>query len=107
MDRNPVDDRRRSPRSAARGRERLRSNRFLSPQELSRPDPLRLRGAGLEIYAEGQWQGIRVALERQGWSVRQIELIHDQLRQGWPLDTAKNQVGILSGNCPLRSQRSG
>jgi hypothetical protein len=109
MDRTPsntANERLRSTRSGSRGRGRLRSNRFLAPQELAGADRRRLWGQQ-EIYAEGHWPAIRVGLERQGWSTRQIELVHDQLRQGWPLDLAKEQVGILTGNCPVHSHRAG
>lgn len=82
------------------------SNRFLSPQALPqsrcRRDPL-----GMELFAEGQWQAIRALLERQGWSFLQIDLIHDQLRQGWPLALAKRHVAALTGFCPLRSRCDG
>jgi hypothetical protein len=56
------------------------------------------------MFAEGQWQSIRVALERQGWSASQIERLHDQLRQGWPLAMAKQNVAALTRRCPLRSR---
>lgn len=107
MDRLPPDDRSRRPRaSAGQGRTAFRSRRFLGPQEIAASDPRRLRGSE-EIFAEGHWHAIRVVLERQGWGTRQIELVHDHLRQGWPLDMAKEQVGILTGHCPLRSHRAG
>jgi hypothetical protein len=54
------------------------------------------------VFAEGQWQSIRVALERQGWSASQIERVHDQLRQGWPLAVAKENVAALTRQCPVR-----
>jgi len=54
------------------------------------------------MFAEGQWQAIRVQLERQGWHPSQIELVHDQLRQGWPLATAKLHAARLSGHCPIK-----
>jgi len=82
-----------------------RSNRFLSAQELERwrfgPG-----GRARQMFAEGQWQAIRVALEGQGWNGRQIELVHDQLRQGWPLALAKRNVAMLTGSCPLHSRRN-
>jgi hypothetical protein len=31
-------------------------------------------------------------------------LVHDQLRQGWPLATAKRHAARLSGHCPLKAQ---
>jgi len=109
MDRTRLNDsvdRPGSARSNSRDRSRFRSNRFLAPQERGGAERQRLMGQR-EIYAEGHWPAIRVGLERQGWSARQIELVHVQLRQGWPLDMAKEQVGIMTGNCPLRSHRAG
>ena len=58
-------------------------NRFLQPQELSAARPIRA-WTGSEVFAEGQWQSVRVGLEARGWSAIQIEQIHDQRRQGWP-----------------------
>lgn len=92
------------------------SNRFLQPEDLSRRGTSRPErpgagascGAGsrdrrsFELFAEGQWQAIRVQLEMEGWSLSQIELVHDQLRQGWPLPQAKHNAMRLSGHCPLR-----
>jgi hypothetical protein len=83
------------------------SNRFLKPHELSRrrrPGP---PWGPYEQFADGQWQDIRVALERQGWNGTQIEMLHDQLRQGWPLAMAKHNVTAMTGHCPLRSRQSG
>lgn len=83
------------------------SNRFLRPEDLpQRGGPPRAWG-GTELFAEGQWQVIRVQLEREGWSLSQIELVHDQLRQGWPLSHAKHNVARLSGHCPLHAEQSG
>lgn len=56
-----------------------------------------------ELFAEGQWQVIRVQLERDGWNPSQIDMLHSQLRQGWPLTIAKQNVAKLSGHCPLHS----
>lgn len=81
----------------------LRSNRFLQPQEISRSRPSRA-WSGREVFAEGQWQCLRVRLESRGWSTTQIDQIHDQLRQGWPLALAENNVALLSGYCPLRAR---
>ncbi|MFN9548297.1 MAG: hypothetical protein ACK6AD_14745 [Cyanobacteriota bacterium] len=84
---------------------RFPSNRFLPPSD---DNPSRARqpwGPG-EMFAEGQWQTIRVGLERQGWSASQIERLHDHLRQGWPLSMAKQNVAALSRQCPLRSRYS-
>ena len=47
---------------------------------------------------------IRAQLESDGWNPSQIELLHDQLRQGWPLAVAKRNVTHLSGHCPLRAR---
>ena len=84
-----------------------RSKRFLPPEQLAghgsrRPEHCQAWGP-TELFAEGQWQVIRVQLEREGWSLSQIEMLHDQLRQGWPLAHAKQNVVRLSGRCPLRS----
>jgi hypothetical protein len=57
------------------------------------------------VFAEGQWQSVRVALEARGWNAIQIEQIHDQLRQGWPLVLAENNVAVLSGHCPIKARR--
>jgi len=59
------------------------------------------------MFADGQWQGIRVQLERLGWNPSQIALVHDQLRQGWPLATAKRHAARLSGHCPLNDPSEG
>ena len=75
------------------------SKRFLSPEELARRAP----GAG-DLFAEGQWPAIRAQLERDGWNPSQIELLHGQLRQGWPLAVAKQNVAQLSGHCPLHAR---
>jgi hypothetical protein len=84
------------------------SNRFLSPEELARrgsarPDQRRARGPG-ELFAEGQWPVIRAQLESDGWNPSQIEMLHDQLRRGWPLAVAKRNVTQLSGHCPLHAR---
>ncbi len=84
------------------------SNRFLPPQETalrgtSRPESGGTRGAK-DLFAEGQWQAIRVQLEREGWNPSQIDMLHDQLRQGWPLAIAKQNVAKLSGHCPLHAR---
>jgi hypothetical protein len=82
------------------------SRKFLSPLEKAHGLPERARGIS-QIFAEGPWQAIRVGLERQGWTHSQIELIHDQLRQGWPLPAAKRSVATMTGHCPLRARRDG
>ncbi len=73
------------------------SKRFLPPEEKAP------RGPG-ELFAESQWQVIRVQLERDGWNPSQIELLRDQLRQGWSLAIAKQNVAQLTGHCPLHSR---
>jgi hypothetical protein len=80
------------------------SRRFLSAQEISRSLPHRAWGGG-EVFAEGQWQMIRACLEGEGWSQLQIEQVRDQLRQGWPLGTAKRHAALLTGHCPLAARR--
>jgi hypothetical protein len=96
-------------------RSRPPSNRFLPTPEEQPPrtaKPSRNssgKASGIpwgpqDIFAEGQWQSIRAALERQGWSASQIEQVHDQLRQGWPLSVAKQNVAALTRHCPLGSR---
>ncbi|MFM7635836.1 MAG: hypothetical protein ACKO7Z_09735 [Cyanobacteriota bacterium] len=85
------------------------SNRFLGPAELAhrgtvRPDRGHPHGGGGDLFPEGQWRAIRVQLEREGWNPSQIDLLHDQLRQGWPLTLAKQNAARLSGHCPIRSR---
>jgi len=80
-------------------------NRFLQPQERSAARPIRA-WTGSEVFAEGQWQSVRVGLEARGWSAIQIEQIHDQLRQGWPLELAENNVAVITGHCPLKARRA-
>jgi hypothetical protein len=85
-----------------------RSNRFLTPQECYRTRGRVGQTIGQrDLFAEGPWLGIRAVLERQGWKGRQIELLYDQLRQGWPLSTAKRNVAMLTGHCPIGSRRDG
>jgi hypothetical protein len=85
------------------------SNRFLSPEELGRrgtPKPQRGEPAngGAQLFPDGQWQVIRVQLEREGWDPSQIDLVHSQLRQGWSLAVAKGNVARLSGRCPINAR---
>ena len=80
------------------------SNRFLQPEQLAAPQAGRA-WSGTEVFAEGQWQSVRVRLEARGWNAIQIEQIHDQLRQGWPLALAENNVAVLSGYCPIKARR--
>ena len=82
------------------------SNRFLQPEQHTAGRPARA-WSGSEVFAEGQWQSVRVGLEARGWNAIQIEQIHDQLRQGWPLMLAENNVAVLSGHCPLKARRPG
>ena len=84
-------------------RPRYHSNRFLQPEELTAARPGRA-WSGTEVFAEGQWQSLRVRLEARGWNASQIEQIHDQMRQGWPLPMAENNVAVLSGHCPLKAR---
>jgi hypothetical protein len=84
---------------------RAASKRFLAAGADLRSAPARCRAWGPgEMFAEGQWQVIRVQLEQQGWYPSQIELVQDQLRQGWPLATAKRHAARLLGHCPLKAQ---
>ncbi len=82
------------------------SNRFLTAQECDRTRGRVGQTLGQrDLFAEGPWLGIRAVLERQGWQGRQITLLYDQLRQGWPLATAKRNVAMLTGHCPIGSRR--
>ena len=81
------------------------SNRFLQPEELAHPGSARAWST-TEVFAEGQWQSLRVQLESRGWNALQIDQIHDQLRQGWPLLLAERNVALLTGHCPLKARRS-
>lgn len=85
-------------------REPLVSNRFLQPQQSGR-SPAGRAWSNTEVFAEGQWQSVRVQLEARGWNAMQIEQIHDQLRQGWPLPLAENNVAVISGHCPIKARR--
>jgi len=87
----------------AMARSRPPSNRFLTQPESPLPR-LRNPWGPKEMFAEGQWQSIRVGLEREGWYASQIERVHDQLRQGWPLLVAKQNVASLTRHCPVRSR---
>ena len=80
------------------------SNRFLHPDQLAAPQAGHAWSL-TEVFAEGQWQSVRVQLEARGWNALQIEQIHDQLRQGWPLALAENNVAVLSGHCPIKARR--
>ena len=85
------------------------SKRFLGPDEMAhrgtvRPEHWQPQGRAAQVFAEGQWQAIRVQLEHEGWHPSQIDLIHDPLRQGWPLPMAKQNVARLSGHCPIKAR---
>ncbi|MFN9644899.1 MAG: hypothetical protein ACK6BG_07235 [Cyanobacteriota bacterium] len=89
-------------------RSRVLSNRFLPPHDRTNPSRSRQTRdpwGPFELFAEGQWQAIRVGLERDGWSASQIERLHDHLRQGWPLAMAKENVAALTRRCPLRARQ--
>ena len=81
----------------------LLSKRFLQPEQLASAQSGRA-WSGSEIFAEGQWQSVRVQLEARGWNALQIEQIHDQLRQGWPLALAESNVAATSGHCPIKAR---
>jgi len=91
------------PSSLQSSRHQRLSNRFLQPRELEALRAGRL--SATEVFAEGQWQSLRVQLEARGWNAPQIEQIHDQLRQGWPLALAENNVSVLSGYCPIKARQ--
>ena len=57
-----------------------------------------------DVFAEGQWQMLKAMLERQGWSQSQLEIMREQLRQGWPLSIAKQNVAAIIGHCPISSR---
>ncbi len=57
-----------------------------------------------DVFAEGQWQMLKAMLERQGWSQSQLEIMQEQLRQGWPLSIAKQNVAAIFGHCPISSR---
>jgi hypothetical protein len=44
------------------------SKRFLQPHELARRSRSDRGWGPYEQFADGQWQDIRVTLERQGWN---------------------------------------
>ena len=45
---------------------------------------------------------------RDAWLVAfQVEQIHEQLRQGWPLTMAVRHVALMLGRCPIRSRPMG
>ena len=86
------------------------SNRFCAP--VQRQPHHRVIGGphgatGIELFADGGWASIKIRLETRGWSPMQIELIHDHLRQGWPLTMAARQAALVTGLCPLRSKPLG
>jgi len=81
------------------------SNRFLQPGPQT-PSRSGRAWTATEVFAEGQWQSVRVRLEARGWNAIQIEQIHHQLRQGWPLALAENNVAVLSGHCPIKARRT-
>ena len=87
-------------------RSRSLSKRFV-PAVGSGHEAPGLDGQRSEVFAEGGWSSIRVFLEMRGWSPLQIDQIHAQLRQGWPLSQAVRQVSIRLGTCPLRSKSLG
>ena len=87
-------------------RARRLSNRFFSSAR-DLPSPRARQQHRSEMFSEGCWHSIRTSLEMRGWSPMHIELIHDQLRQGWPLSLAVRQVSIRLGTCPMRSKSMG
>lgn len=101
---HPAEHAQEPPRS--RPSPRSLSSRFL-PSDHPAVVRTRRTWGPAELFAEGQWLSIRVSLERQGWHHSQIELVHDQLRQGWPLAIAKRNVAVMTGHCPLRARRDG
>ena len=84
-------------------REPLVSNRFLQAQQPG-ASPAGRAWSSTEVFADGQWQSVRVQLEARGWNAMQIEQIHEQLRQGWPLPLAENNVAVITGHCPIKAR---
>ena len=82
------------------------SNRFVEPAPQRSCHGLESAGSR-NIFFEGGWPLIKARLEMRGWSPSQIEQIHEQLRQGWPLTMAVRNVALLMGRCPLRSRPMG
>ncbi|MEB3262798.1 MAG: hypothetical protein VKJ66_00330 [Synechococcus sp.] len=82
------------------------SKRFLTPSELASRWPQRAWGAR-ECFPEGLWSALQAQLEREGWNPSQIEKIHGQLRQGWPLAMACQNVSLFTGHCPINARRTG
>lgn len=91
--------------SSTQRRQPLVSNRFL-PAQPPAPAQAGRAWSATEVFAEGQWQSVRVRLEARGWNAIQIEQIHDQLRQGWPLALAENNVAVITGHCPIKARHS-
>ncbi|MEY2645580.1 MAG: hypothetical protein RLZZ611_2229 [Cyanobacteriota bacterium] len=79
------------------------SNRFLRPEQLIAQRSGRACSL-TDVFAEGQWQSLRVRLEARGWNAIQIEQIHDQLRRGWPLALAEHNVALITGHCPINAR---
>ncbi len=87
-------------------RSRRLSKRFIA----TAPSVGKVTGLGSvrrEVFADGGWLSIRVMLEERGWSPSHVDLIHEQLRQGWPLAMAVRQVAMRMGTCPMRSKSLG
>ncbi|MEN9859701.1 MAG: hypothetical protein RLZZ515_183 [Cyanobacteriota bacterium] len=99
-----MEARLRRPMDSTSHRQPQVSNRFLQPHQLGVAQASRA-WSPTEVFAEGQWQSVRVQLEARGWNALQIEQIHDQLRQGWPLALAENNVAVISGHCPIKARR--
>ena len=95
-----------APTPMAMMRTRRLSKRFVEPA-LGSAAAVTLEEQRSEVFAEGGWPSIRVLLEMRGWSPPQINQIHQQLRQGWPLSQAVRQVSIRMGTCPMRSKSLG
>ena len=95
-----------APTPMAMMRTRRLSKRFVEPAWGSAAAAT-LEAQRSEVFAEGGWPSIRVLLEMRGWSPLQIDQIHQQLRQGWPLSQAVRQVSIRMGTCPMRSKSLG
>ncbi|WP_255442133.1 hypothetical protein [Synechococcus sp. PROS-7-1] len=91
---------------ASRRNGQPRSRRFVDPAT-SQPRCQQGSEGCRSIFFEGGWPSIKARLEMRGWSPSQVEQIHEQLRQGWPLTMAVRHVALMLGRCPIRSRPMG
>ncbi len=93
-------------KDASRRQGQPRSRRFVDPAT-SQPRCQQGTEGCRSIFFEGGWPSIKARLEMRGWSPSQVEQIHEQLRQGWPLTMAVRHVALMLGRCPIRSRPMG